>query len=463
MITNKLKSNEGDMKQRYISILSILLIAVPLGIACKTQLSANQAYKIGKAAYIYGYPLVLMALTEQEHLKRVPINTFAHARVFPNASFTYIVSPNVDTLYSTAWLDLKNGPIILKVPNTHGRYYVLELMDAWTNVFASIGKRTTGTHAQAFAICGPGRHGELPKGVERIDAPTNTVWILGRIQTDGKKDFAVVHRLQDQLSLTPLHAANGNKAHDVNPAVFTIKPAEKVEHFNAETFFTKFASLLKENSAPMRDRVMINDLAKIGIDANNIFDFKQLPIAIQKSLEKAVRDGLHAIKTSTLKTGTLVNGWFIADSKKIGNYGTDYEFRAIVALKGLGANLAADAVYPFAEIDSNNQPLTGAKNYIVHFGPDQLPPVHAFWSLTIYNEDHFLVKNILNKYAIHFYDNLVYNDDGSLDILIQHAKPENISNWLPAPQGAFNLVLRLYWPDKEVLNGQWKPPRIQVV
>lgn len=450
--------------------MKLVLIAIGLmALSCyakNMQLSSQQAYAIGKAAYTYGYPLVLMALTKQEHLAHVPINEFAHARTFPNASFTYIVSPNVDTLYSTAWLDLKDGPVILKVPDTHDRYYVLELMDGWTNVFVSLGKRTTGTHAGTFALCGPNWHGMLPNGMIRINAPTNTVWILGRIQTDGAKDFAAVHALQNQLLLVPLREAQRvpRTHHAMSPQVFTIKPAQKIEQLDAQAFFTLLALLLKENPAPARDAQMVKDLEKIGIGSDMNFNFSSLPKVVQTQLEKAMRDALHEIKTNGLKTGSLVNGWFIADPKKIGNYGTDYAFRAVVALKGLGANLAADAVYPFAEIDSNNQRLTGAKKYSVHFEPGQLPPVHAFWSMTMYNEDHFLVKNAINKYAIHFYDELVYNDNGSLDILIQHAKPkENVSNWLPAPAGQFNVVLRLYWPDKEVLNGQWKPPLVSAL
>jgi len=390
-------------------------------------------------AYLYAYPLVLMQITQQAmtHNGKI-INKFVHIAEFPTYRFKDIVRPNVDTLYSFAWLDLSAGPLLVSVPDTHDRYYLMECMDAWTNVFASLGKRTTGTGAQDFIIVGPGWSAPLPRDSAIIHAPTNTVLILARTQTNGKSDYAFVHAIQQGYTLSPL---NGQSFAPSSPTVESaigksVAPADQVAAMDGATFYALFTQALK-NDPPAEFKK---------IDAQMLQEGKEHAL-------KLMADTMHNLKR--------VNGWGIM--LNIGTYGTDYLTRAMVAWVGIGANIPADAVYPTAFVDKDNQPLTGKNNYQIHFDKDQLPPVKAFWSITLYNSESFLVQNSLDRYALGDRDPLVFNNDGSLDIYIQHESPgkEKESNWLPAPQGSFNLTMRLYWPESKVLDGSWTPPAIE--
>jgi hypothetical protein len=435
----------------------------------------KEALHQGTEAYIYGYPLVLMDVTKQVMTRvssptttgRAPLNQFSHVPSFPTAESRDVVSPNVDTLYSIAWLDLAREPLILHVPDTRGRYYVMEMLDAWTNVFAAPGKRTTGTKEGNFALAGPQWKGTLPSGVTRIQAPTNMVWIIGRTQTNGTRDCEAVAALQKHYTLTPLSAWGRTEASPAKSAVDAnvdekTPPAVQVAKMDAATYFKRLATLLKANPPAAADTSLVRKFHSVGLVPGQDFHPGQLKPPVAKGLTLAVRLAQAQIVTGLQRTATLENGWRV--SRQVGRYGTDYLLRAAVGVVGLGANLPEDALYPSIAVDSTRRPLNGKYRYVIHFAKGQTPPVHAFWSLTLYNKDHFFANNSAHRFALGDRDKLVYNSDGSLDCFLQHDPPASKkTNWLPAPQGHFELVMRLYWPKAEALKGTWKPPAVKRV
>lgn len=450
--------------------------------ACKQQpsTSTGEATSFARAtardAYVFGYPLILMDATRTKMTNvpvstdkgAAPINQFSNVRTFPDATFTDVVSPNADTLYSMAFLDLHKEPMVLSVPDTRGRYYLMPMLDAWTNVFASPGKRTTGTAKGDFAVTGPEWSGTLPAGVKQIKAPTEMVWILGRTQTNGNADFAAVNAVQDKYKLTPLsdwgQPYTPPKGLVVDPKVdMKMAPVDVVAALDATAFFNRLAVLMKDNPPAAADAPMVSKLASIGVVSGQPFDINKQGGEVAKAIADGVEDGRKRVLELGHNPGNMkmANGWLITTSD-MGTYGTNYDARAGVALVGLGANLLADAMYPIVRADGSGQPLNGANKYVIHFDKGQIPPANAFWSLTMYNSRQFFVANPINRYAIGDRDKLKFNPDGSLDIYVQHDAPskDKISNWLPADAGSFNIIMRLYWPKEAVTSGTWTPPAV---
>ncbi len=418
--------------------------------------------------FTYAYPLVLMDVTREVMTATTPVNTFAHKRVFPDASYRDVVSPNADTLYSTAWLDLSREPVVLALPDTGGRYYLMPLMDAWTNVFATPGKRTTGTRRGAFAIVGPDWQGKLPQGVREIRSPTAMVWLIGRTQTNGKADYAAVQRLQDQYRLVPLSAwQKSGRAADPRPAPRALHadkhtpPVEQVAAMDAQAFFSRLAALLPANPPAPADAAMVEKMRRMGLEPGKPYKTTVLEPSTARAVQEGATAALAGIRTNA--RGSSGGEWSV--QRDLGSYGTQYGKRALVAWVGLGANLPQDALYPSTRVDDDGRPLDGGSRYVMHFDKGQLPPVKAFWSLTLYNDRQAFVANPIGRYAIGSRDRLRYNRDGSLDIYIQSDRPPAVlqSNWLPAPPDAFNLMLRAYWPEQPLLDGTWTPPPVRRV
>jgi len=446
--------------------------------AAEAATKEKEALEAGVEGVVYGLPLVIMDITKQKTINvtrpeafAAPINQFANVPEFPTAAFKDVVRLNVDTLYSFAWLDLSKEPIVLSVPDTKGRYYLMPMLDAWTNVFASPGKRTTGTKAGHFAITGPSWSGTLPAGVQEIKAPTNMVWIIGRTQTNGPKDYAAVHAIQRGYKLVPL--SSFGKPYlppegTVDPNIDTkTPPVEQLEKMNAATFFSTLVTLLKSNPPPPSEAPVLARLAKIGVVPGEKFDPGKLDPAIAKGLERSVSVALEKLRAAAKETGAPVSDWRIPPMI-LGNYGTDYGVRAAIALWGLGANLPADALYPSTNVDGDGKPLNGANRYMLHFDKGETPPVNAFWSITMYNADSFFVDHPINRYAISSWMPLKHNKDGSIDLFIQHESPgkDKEVNWLPAPADEFNLTMRMYWPKEtppSIIDGSWKPPAVTKV
>ncbi|WP_179135918.1 DUF1254 domain-containing protein [Paenibacillus sp. 32352] len=417
-------------------------------------------------AYIYGFPLVLMDVTKRTGAAGLTQkNRFYHQKVLSTPKFTQVIRPNVDTLYSSAWLDLSAGPLLLHVPDTNGRYYLLPMLDAWSNVFASIGARTTGTKEQIFVLAGPGWQGNLPPNLPVIHTPTNKVWITGRIQTNGPQDYPAVHAIQRELHLSRLNPQAPELLQD-HLIISQHSPKDLVASMDAAQFFNLMMSLMYRNPPypAIQSPEMSMKLQALGLIPSPSFQFSSLNSRAQEALTKAVAEGPKAIEAAEQKifTENETNGWSML-LRDIGHYGTNYIQRAVVAKSLFGANIPEDAVYAYNFKDNQGNPLDGNNQYTIRFPPGQTPPAQAFWSITLYNTEGFLVKNSLNRYAVSPHlGNLQYNRDGSLDIYVQHASPgtEIESNCLPAPEGPFNLMLRIYWPQSNVLHDQWHPPAV---
>jgi hypothetical protein len=453
-----------------------ILISVGLFAALATPTSAQpaiteeEAHAIGVDAYLYFYPLITMDLTRKQstniepgkEIGKGPMNMFVSVPTYPPADFKGVVRPNFDTLYSIAWLDLTKEPMIVSAPDTNGRYYLLPMLDMWTDVFASPGWRTTGTQAANFLIAPPGWSGDTPTGMTRIDAPTPYVWIIGRTKTDGPQDYDAVHKIQAAYKITPLSQNYSPPTVTIDASVdMKTPPKVQIDIMPAEKYFAYAAELLKVIPPRITDQPMIAQLKKIGFERGKSFELDKANPAIRKGLQGASEDAqqLMAWKIPTL--ARVVNGWSM-NTDTMGVYGNYYLKRAIVAQLGLGANLPEDAIYPLNLADETGKPLDGANKYTLHFEKGATPPVDAFWSVTLYDTGGFQVANALNRFTVSSWMPFKYNVDGSLDLYFQNESPgsDKEANWLPAPKGPFNLTMRLYAPRSEALTGKWDPPPV---
>jgi hypothetical protein len=446
-------------------------------------ITQEEAHAIAVDAYVYFYPLMSMDITRKQSTNvepgkeslKGPMNVLANAAEYPPADFRAVVRPNFDTLYSSAWLDLSKEPVVVSVPDTDGRYYLLPMLDMWTDVFASPGWRTTGTKAGTFLITAPGwrpdlreRFAEefrLPKDTQRIEAPTPYVWVIGRTKTDGPADYAAVHKIQAGYKVSLLSDfGKTSKPVEVkiDPSVdMKTPPKVQVDTMSAGVYFANAAELLKLQPPHVTDEPIIAQMKKIGIEPGKSFDIGKLDPVIQRALETAPQDGqkLMAWKVPTL--ARLSNGWSM-NTDTMGVYGNYYLKRAIVAQLGLGANVPEDAIYPINLGDESGKPLDGASKYTITFEKGAAPPVNAFWSITLYDADGFQVGNSLDRFAVSSWMPFKYNADGSLDLYVQNENPgkDKEANWLPAPKAPFNLLMRMYAPKSEALTGKWNPPPI---
>ena len=441
------------------------------------EITEEEAYEIGIEAYVYLHPLITMDVTRRV-MTNVPAgvksglgpkNIFHHKRAFPDAEFREVVRPNFDTLYSSAWLDLTKEPMVVSAQDTGGRHYLLPMLDMWTDVFAVPGKRTSGTKAQNYAIVPPGWSGDLPKGMDRIDASTPHVWIIGRTQTNGPNDYKAVHKVQDGYMITPLSQWGKTvvlEPFKPDPTVdMKTSPAEQVITMTAAKYFSYGVELMKVNRPHVTDWSTLARIKRIGLVPGESFDFAKASPAVKAALERAVVDGLQLLKDTIPSLAPVVNGWQM-NTSAMGVYGNFYMKRAIVALIGLGANQPEDAIYPLNLSDTDGKPMEGGKRYVLHFSKAELPPVDAFWSVTMYDTTGFQVANELNRFAIGDRDALMYNVDGSLNIYIQHESPgtDKESNWLPSSaKGVLGVTMRLYAPRPQALDGRWVPPAIKKV
>jgi hypothetical protein len=446
-------------------------------------ISEQEAHAIGVDAYVYFYPLVTMEVTRRQ-LTNVeagksplggPMNLFANVPTFPTADMKAVVRPNFDTLYSSGWLDLTKEPVVVSVPDTGGRYYLLPMLDMWTDVFASPGWRTTGTQAGNFLVVPPGwrpdlrdRFAEefkLPKETQRIDAPTPYVWVIGRTKTDGPPDYDAVHKIQAGYKITLLSEwGKTPKPPEVkiDPSVdMKTPPKIQVDTMPAGKYFAYAVELLKLQPPHITDEPIIARMKRIGIEPGKSFDLAKLDPAVRKGLESAPEDAQKLMEWKVATLARVANNWSM-NTDTMGVYGNYYLKRAIIAQLGLGANLPEDAIYPLNLGDEAGKPLDGANRYTIHFEKDATPPLNAFWSVTLYDPDGFQVANSLNRFAVSSWMPFKRDPDGSLTLYFQNENPgkDKEANWLPAPKGAFNLTMRLYGPKSEALTGKWNPPPV---
>lgn len=439
----------------------------------QTAVPDPSVVKTAEDAYTFAIPLVLMDITRRQASDKAanPLaaaeNTFNHMSVFPDADFRAVVRANADTYYSTAWLNLEKEPMVLSLPDTKGRYYMMPLMDAYTNVFASPGSRTTGNKPGNFLVTGPKWSGNVPENMQQIKSPTNMVWLIGRTQVNSKEDGdKVVVPLQKQYKLTPLSAWGKPYASptlDLDANVPKGDPNEVVKNMPIDEFFNYAGRLMEANPPADADKAAVDKFAEIGVGVGKIFDLSKFTEADQTAIKQIPAGffGKAGDFFSKPDPESMINGWGV--QYHLGSYGTNYETRAFVAVGGLGANLPEDAIYPSCAVDAEGNKLTGTNNYVIRFDKGQTPPAKAFWSLTMYDPDGYMVKNPINRNVIGDRSNLKQNPDGSTDIYIQHSSPgkDKESNWLPAPEGDFNILLRIYEPKEEMINGTWKIPAVK--
>ncbi|MBV8212666.1 MAG: DUF1254 domain-containing protein [Verrucomicrobia bacterium] len=466
----------------------IFLTPVQTDVAqAQSSISEEEAYTIGVDAYLYFYPLVTMDITRKQATniepgKKVgqgPMNTFQNIPEYPPAEMRIVVRPNFDTLYSSGWLDLTKEPVIVSAPDTAGRYYLLPMLDMWTDVFASPGWRTTGTQADNFIVVPPGWRPDLrdrlfdefklPKDTQRIDAPTPYVWIIGRTKTDGPSDYDAVHRIQAGYKITPLSQWGKTPAPvevKVDPTVdMKTPPKIQVDSMPAGEYFAYAAELMKTNPPHITGQPIIAQMKRyLGIEVGKSFETDRAEPAVKKALERVPQAAQVLMRWKVPTLARVVNGWSM-NTDTMGVYGNYYLKRAIVAQLGLGANLPEDAIYPQNLGDDSGKPLDGANKYTIHFDKGANPPVDAFWSITLYDADGFQVANDLGRFAVSSWMPFTYNPDGSLDLYFQNQSPspDKEANWLPAPKGSFNLTMRLYAPKPDALTGKWSPPPVNRV
>jgi hypothetical protein len=462
------------MKRTIVSsLISVgLFAALATPTSAQPAITEQEAHAIGVDAYLYFYPLITMDITRKQITNIEPgkgfggpMNTFANISAYPTAADRAVVRPNFDTLYSSAWLDLTKEPMVVSVPDTGGRYYLIPMLDMWTDVFASPGWRTTGTQAGNFLVTSLGWSGEVPSGMTRINAPTPYVWIIGRTKTDGPQDYDAVHKIQAGYKIISL-SQWGKPARPVeakvDPAVdMKTPPKIQVDTMPADKFFTYAAELLKVHPPHITDPPIIAQLQRIGFEVGKSFDLDKTAPAVRKALDSAPGEAQQLMTWKVPTLARVANGWSM-NTDTMGVYGNYYLKRAIVAQLGLGANLPEDAIYPINLADESGKPLDGANNYGLHFEKGDTPPADAFWSVTLYDSQGFQVANPLNRFAVSSWMPFKYNADGSLDLYFQNESPgsDKEVNWLPAPKGPFNLTMRLYAPRSEALTGKWNPPPV---
>lgn len=433
--------------------LALILVGV-LGGLLKAALD-------GARAYVFGYPLVIMDVTRAASaLTLGPANSLLRVRAFPDARFRGVVRPNVDTLYTTAFIDMNDGPFVFETAPNAVRYELFPFMDAWTNVFASPGTRSVGTHGGRYLLVGPAWQGTPPDGLAVLRAPTRMVWLIGRTQTKGAADYPLVHRLQDAVSLRPLDAARAPVTDWRSAARLPLPPAEQVRAMSTEAFFTRLAALMVDNPPTSAEAPMMRRLAALGVAPGRPLRWSALD-RWSASLGRWIAD--RAVARRLRNPPNLVRGWLTPPSI-LGRYGTNYEVRGAVAMVGLGANLPVDAMYPSARVDARGGALHGSHRYRIHFAAGALPPVNAFWSVTAYGADQALLDTGTGRFAVGDRDALRPNPDGSLDLWVQATPPEGEAraNWLPVRAGTpFLLNARLYWPRPEALRGAWSMPAVE--
>jgi hypothetical protein len=415
---------------------------------------AKRRFAAAAAAYVYG----LGPISVRQTVQRFPENQLISIAALTNPTVRTVVLPNVDTTYTVGRLQLSGAPRVLDVPDTAGRYYVIQLLDAYSNTFAYVGRRTTGTRAGSYALVPPGWSGSLPAGVERIQSPTNLVWVLGRTLVQDAADMPAVSALMEGYRFTVLTDwVNGGRQAPILLGGFPATPPVVIPRGAA--YFEALNEILRADPPPRRDDCALRAFARAGIGPGSAGPAPEAAAAARAGKRIVARAERRANRYGARRN----NGW-VLPGPYVGAYGRNYLGRAVIATAALGANTRPETVYPLAVDDARGRALSGRHRYTIRFRRGQLPPANAFWSLTIYGADRYLVDNPIDRYAIgDRTSGLRRGRDGSLTIHVQHARPRGAAaaNWLPAPAGRFRLAMRVYEPRRSVLDGRWLPPPVR--
>ena len=413
-------------------------------------------------AYVYAFPLVIMDATkisatntEEVDSEKAPVNQFIHSVALADAQFRTVVTPNVDTIYSQVWYDLSEEPMVYELPETD-RFCKVQVLDGWTNTAAVLDK------AGAYAITLSTWEGELPEGVTRIDVPTSMAWSITRIVLSGEEDLPNVYAIQEKMKLMPLSDYISGDIYEPPKGSYSEEndyvPVDKVLSMDPVTFFNKANELMVKNSPAAADKEMLEKIAAVNVGPGMEFDTSVLTGDVTENWKTMLTE----IRLKIIKEGQKFSkklGQWDYFGEPIGDFNTEYAYRALVALAGLGANTVEVALYPKIEQDADGNTLTGEKSYLLHF--ESYPQVleGGFWSVTAYGDDDFLIDNPMDRYCINDRSDLKANDDGSVDIILSEDAPEDTTNWLPVGDGGFHLYMRIYTPDMDALE-TWTAPTI---
>lgn len=461
-------------RRRLLGGLSILAggLACPswlLAASQTGQTSAEDMRAIASEAWIYAFPMLMHYQTMQKQVLNPQaveyvggFNHFRHYDELYTPSNREIVTPNNDTPYSWAWLDLRSEPQVLSVPAVAAeRYYVHQLVDQYTHNLGYVGVLSRGREAGDYLIAGPGWQGETPAGIKAVlRSETELVMILGRTELKNSDDLPAVRALQQQYRLRALHEYLGIQA----PVPATVIPwlAWEAPGGLGPNFIRYLNQILTLCPTHPSEQALCARFARIGIVPGQAFDLAALSAEQRQALIAGIQDGQKQLKEAGAKARNTF-GLFGSREAMHNNYLN----RAMAAALGIYGNSIEEAFYTGSANDAEGQPLQGGQNYRLHFAPGQLPPVSEFWSLTLYDlPDRQLVANAINRYSLSSRDRLQVDVDGGLTLLVQSStvQGEMLSNWLPAPQnGAFNLIMRLYGPQQQVIEQRWQMPAIERV
>jgi hypothetical protein len=404
--------------------------------------------------FVYGYAPVTMARTRANAVARSGVNTLARQTVLSTPRSTAVVAPNVDTLYSSAWLDLRDGPVQLSIPDGGDRFRVFQFLDVWSNTIANVGTRTTGQGAGRFAVVPPGWTGTPPSGTAVVRATSWDVWLIGRTLVRGPDDVAAARAVQRSYALTALPGTPSAPPPRL-PSTLSGDPQDPAD--SGVVFFDQLAAVLAADPPPAVDAPLLNRLAALGVTPGSTPSTGPSAAVLAAGVTAG-----NALVAEAARTGSTPSGtWFT--SLDLGDYGTDYLLRAATARRALAANVPAESLYYTSGDDALGDPLTGTRTYRLTLPAPPPCAATGFWSFTMYGEDMFLVDNPIDRYAIgDRTEGLARNADGSLDLYVGATAPVGReSNWLPAPGGPFVLMARIYSPTEAALSGAWHPPAFQ--
>ncbi len=428
--------------------------------------------EIAIEGYTFLYPLVMMEVTRRhiastdrrsEELKAS--NLFIHNHEMASDKWRAVARSNIDTLFSSAWIDLSEGPATITLPPAGDRYHMFQMLDMWTDTYAVVGSRTIGQNGGTVTLVGPA-HAQSHQSTAHdivIHSPTPTTWIIGRSYAQNGPDLQDAIQFVDAIVGTSEFAQNfSNGVAYPGDESSKIPPVTKVRNLSGQEFFEFASRILSRESIRNTDGSIALRLRTLGFVAGQEFNFSAQSAEIQQAISEAPTLAHQRIKHLLNSRGHIVNGWSTAQGD-IGTYGNSYLLRAAIAYVGLAANPTIDAVYIGSIADSNNEKLDGSRSYRIHFDQSNIPPALAFWSITAYDHEGFMISNPLNRFGIRSRDAVEHNEDGSLDIYFALACPQQApeSNWIPSKAGSVALQMRLYSPAEAYLNGNWKPPVIQ--
>lgn len=449
------------MKLKVASVFAIALLLT----ACtnsKQNLTPEQAKDLAKEAYIYAFPAVEhnKVIGDILNLFKMPPNQFVSNTTFLTPTDTTVVSPNHDTYYAYAVCDIRNEPVVLSIPHIKERYFSFQFCDIFTNCPNYISTLATGEGPGNYMIARSDWEGEIPKGIDKvIKIPATVIFTLARTQVFGPKDKEA-GILSKSYKAVPLSQFLGTQAPATSPLVWLNKSFDSKKG-DIEGFFKTFNFMVQHQILNDSDEELMKKFAVIGLGEGKNFEKSQFNPEIWTAIEEGANEGKEEIKAQTTSIGKTVNTWNFSP-ENAGKWGTDYLTNAAAAWKYIYVNIAEEAIYPTANTDSKGNKLNGTNKYTLTFSKAEIPQVKFFWSITMYNDKGFFVENPLKRYNMKSIDKMTYDKDGSLTLYIQKDNPGKAkeSNWLPAPEGEFYMILRMYGPSEDAIRGKTNIPCI---